>query len=1378
MVVLSHFLLSEKAFFLIKTSLQYGIVITLQNFRIMRNLLLIIFLFLSLTGVADNNPVRFRQYDIESGLFNNQARRVIVMPNGRILVQVDGMFCLFDGQNFHQLSFDRRKSMNIESFLNTDYYFDRQDRLWIRGYQHLSVFDANDYQLLSVKEQVEGSGVKTPFKNFFIDADGNAWIYASDATLYFYDWNHSAVEIRQITDRNDEGITLSICDLIQVGQYHYIFLSSGTMVCWDNKKKEIRYTKEMAMPQMAHTLKALPWGKDSFIYRNSEGLLLYNTTTHLASQLLTDNNVLDFRKADNGDLWVSARGNIYHLNSQLQLTDTICNAIDERTGLPLPSNWQGIAIDRQGGLWACTTSNGVYYHRQNDPFVKQIEMTGQEGQDISFRHFLYPYAATSDGLMCYDTSTAEFSPVCPQLKDIPCRRVSHDSKGMLWITTTDGRIFSYQPATGAVEAFTPDNVKGLLGSIPFCIELEEDCYLTCVRLNRLSLFYPKEHRLEILTTRFPELLQYRNMVDACKLGDDYLIGTQNGFFVYNNSKQTIEYDQAKLLNENPYTDKCNAILESSDGTLWLGMQNGLFHFDPVAGTIERYRKSADGLPSSCIQSLAQDNDGNLWIATVNGLAFMNLSNSEKPTFFIFGTDDGLGKPTFNEGAATVTAEGVVMFGYDKGIVTINPQHTELPTFQLNPLLVAAYIRDNIVPLSYPFNDLSYDENYLAFDVSALNYSYPQHTMYRYKLEGVDREWKEEYGGGGRMTIRYTALDPGSYTLLVEASMQGQPWGETLRVPIRIRPPFWKSGWAYTVYNLLGFFLIVYLVRNYLRRQKERLALESREKEELNREQLNSERQRFFTNVTHELRTPLTLILGPLDDLCSDTSLSEPVRKKVKSIHGSAERLLQLVNQLLELRKSETYNRKLQIRQLSLADHVSEILQHFSDLNVNPRLHYEISIQQESMDNLWFDPEVIGIILNNLLSNAQKFTPSGTIRLSLADADDGKIQLSVSDTGYGIPSDVMPHIFNRFYQGHAHYKANSTGIGLSLVKSLCELHHAQVTVNSDEGKGTTFNITFNRKDLETPPQAPTGAASSTDGSKPAGNDDQPTYESVLPTLLIVEDNEEIRKYIIDSLSPDYTCLEASNGREGTELAFANIPDIIITDLMMPQMDGNTMCRLLKEDLRTSHIPVVMLTAKDSLTAKEEGFESGADSYLTKPFTARLLRACIANITEQRRRLSTRLLQQAKVVTQQDSKKKDAAPVLPPLADTPAAPTKPEPTQQLSRLDQQFLDKLNALIDENLSNSELDMNYLTDHMAMSRATLFRKVKAIIGISTNEYIRKVRLHRAASRLLSNDYSDSTISAIAYDCGFSSLSYFRSCFKDEFGVLPKEYATGKRNH
>lgn len=669
--------------------------------------------------------------------------------------------------------------------------------------------------------------------------------------------------------------------------------------------------------------------------------------------------------------------------------------------------------------------------------------------------------------------------------------------------------------------------------------------------------------------------------------------------------------------------------------------------------------------------------------------------------------------------------------------------------------------------------LRHDENTFKITFTSDNYAQEGNVEYSYLMKGLDDKWYETEGDN---EVTFRNLSPGEYTFKVRAKLKSQEWenAKVAEMKVIVEPPLWLTWWAKLIYALIVGGIIYYIFRSYTNQLKLRASLEKTRWEAQQKQELNEERLRFFTNITHELRTPLTLIMGPLEDLMADVRLPEVLSKKVRSIHASSERLLNLINEILEFRKTETQNRRLTVAHADLKTFVQEIGNRFKDLNRNPNVAFNVSVPEQPVD-IYFDSEVISTVLNNLISNAIKYTSKGSISLTLS-MEDGKVVISVKDTGYGISKKALPHIYERYYQAKGLHQASGTGIGLALVKSFAKLHEAELKVESEEGMGTEFRFVLDAENTYPnalhKEDAPIEEEKQELLAQEEISEPEEEQEDARPLILVVEDNDDIRQYIDESLCEDYRIIQARNGKEGRDQAFQEMPALIVSDIMMPEMDGIEMMKILKNDIRTSHIPIILLTAKTSPLDQEEGYDSGADSYLMKPFSAKLLQSRIRNILSGRRRLAEYIIQHnmpsAAGMSTLTSSAGEASGQQS-LEEAELAASIPE----LSPLDKKFMEKLNRLIEENMTTVDIDIAFMTDKMAMSHSSFYRKVKALTGVSANEYIRKMKLQRSMVLL---QEGESNVTEVAMLTGFNNIGYFRKCFKKEYGISPSEVLKGKQ--
>lgn len=816
---------------------------------------------------------------------------------------------------------------------------------------------------------------------------------------------------------------------------------------------------------------------------------------------------------------------------------------------------------------------------------------------------------------------------------------------------------------------------------------------------------------------------------------------------FNSTKGEKEYIPSNAVNQ---------LMRDSQGRIWAATNEGAICFDVKHQDRHVIYDQRQGMSNIHVRAIIEDEMHNIWMSTNRGISCLKAGQAGR--FINFNEKDNVVKANFNDGSVARSEQGVIYFGSTQGLCCFLPRQVlsvnRAPKTIITSLRLIRGIEqtDSVINLAIRNHiSLAYDENSFAINFTVKNFAMENYVEYSYMLSGLQNDWITAQNG----TITLRDIPSGTYQLQVRARFHNQPWSsEIAEFTIIVRPPFWLSWWAKLCYILFVLAIVYLALRIYQRHLRLKFELKAEKVNHEKEQKLNEERLRFFTNITHELRTPLTLILGPLDDISHSSDITKAVKHKLAVIYQSAVRLNELITQILEFRKTETDNRQLRVVKANVVDAVHEVSLKYEELAQKPDVAIKF-VAPENPIMMYIDKEVIAIILDNLVSNAIKYTDQGNIDISVERRRSGErhlVDITVSDTGHGISATALPHIFDRYYQENGPHQASGTGIGLSMVKKLVTLHHGEVKVESNLEQGTSFIVTLDENEIY--PDALRGDENAS--AKLQGNDTASgvlnleeavlSVENGKPLLLVVEDNREILDYVAESFIDEFDVLKAGDGREGLALALNKVPDVIISDVMMPNMDGNAICRALKKDIRTSHIPIILLTAKDSFEAKEKGYDSGADSYITKPFTHLLLRSRILNLLQQRRR-DKMLIQESK--------------------ETNLARKKEQLRESLNKVDQEFFDKLNKLIEENISG-DVDVNLIASNLAVSTSTLYRKMKALTGISTNEYIRKYKMQYAEHLLLEGKYS---ISEISFMVGMNSVAYFRRCFKAEYGEIPSEY-------
>lgn len=818
--------------------------------------------------------------------------------------------------------------------------------------------------------------------------------------------------------------------------------------------------------------------------------------------------------------------------------------------------------------------------------------------------------------------------------------------------------------------------------------------------------------------------------------------------------------------------------ESQKGDLWVGtFGGGLNKYLPskdTNGTFISYARE-EGLPNNVIKGILEEDNGMLWLSTNKGLSRFD---PDAGIFKNFNANDGLQNNEFQELACLKRLDGEMLFGGINGFNAFYPKNITKNPFKPETVITDFLISNQSVQIGEEVNGrvileaginnsdeikLKYKENSFSFEFAALHYASPKKNQFAYMLSGFDEDWIQT--PSSKRFATYTNLAPGLYTLKVKASNNDGIWDPTpSQIKIRVIPPFWRTDIAYGFYGLLALGLLWLFWRyTFIRTtEKHQLELEHIEKEKF--EEMQRIKLEFFTNISHEFRTPLTLIKGPLEYLQKKLGkLDEGVIKEQYTImHKNTDYLLRLVNQLLDFRKINQGKMHLVVRNTNIVDFIKEVAEPFQFMAKRRHIEFKIITSNNKLIS-YFDHDALEKIMNNLLSNAFKFTPeNGSINVGISKEkvdDKDFVILKVKDSGDGIPKEKIKEIFKRFYaKGNGvHMNIEGVGIGLSFTKSLVELHQGFIELNSMEGQGTEFIVKLpvqkkaytNLKEITIKEVSDSDflVRSTETESFAIGINDElldeglSTSRSKQPVLLIIDDNKDIRTFIRQSLSEDYTIYEAENGKQGLEVANKIIPNIVLCDVLMPIMDGMELCGLLKAQKETSHIPVILLTAKSSEESQMEGLKIGADDYLTKPFNMEVLKLKLSNIISQRGEMRKRFNRKMTI----------------------------KPSEiTVTSADEKFLGLAMEIVEKHMMNTDFNVEMLVKEMGLSRSNLYLKFKELTGLSSSEFIRNVRLKRAVQLF---ETSDLSVKEIMYMTGFNTASYFSKCFKKQFGIIPSEY-------
>jgi len=999
--------------------------------------------------------------------------------------------------------------------------------------------------------------------------------------------------------------------------------------------------------------------------------------------------------------------------------------------------------DNSGSIWVGTDGGGLnkldresnqfthYTNNPDDPFSLSNDVVYSICKDSTGNFWI---GTGGGGLNKFDTETKRFihyksNPDDPaSISDNFLSLVYEDKRGALWIGSSISGLIKFDRAKEKFVQYThnPDDSTSLSQGKIYSI-FEDNSGVLWIGLLGGGL-----NRFDHKTEQFKH---YKN----------------------------IPGDSSSLSN-----NVVSSIYEDKSGVLWIGTEGGLNKFDRENEEFLNYRK-ADGLPSDMINGILEDDYGNLWLSTNNGISKFNPVDK---TFRNYDVMDGLQSNEFNQWSYYKNKTGELLFGGNNGFNVFHPDSIDKIENSHKPPVIITEFQLLHKPVPIGFNkstnrsileksiteteeiELLYDDNVISFEFAALDFHVPEKNQYAYYMEGFDKDWTYTYAD--RRFVNYTNLSPGEYTFRVKASNNDGVWNEEgASLRIIIAHPWWATWWAYILYGIFAVVLFSTSTRFYLNRQRLRHQLELEHEHAAKLLEVDQMKSRFFANISHEFRTPLTLIIGPSQSIIKETT-KEEIKKKAGTIKKNASRLLSLINQLMDLSKLDAGKLKLEASHGNIVKFIKGVAMLFESLAERKDIILKVKSSNNEI-NAYFDKEKMEKVLTNLLSNSFKFTPEGgKITVTVSEREANSIVIKIRDTGIGISKEEIPRLFDRFYQVDSSQtrEQQGTGIGLSLTKELVELHSGTISVESMEGEWTEVTITLPLGKEHLLPEEIVEADDSTiEGNVLVEDEDimrsselkksySEDFDKDKTIILIVEDNSDVREYIKESLGEDYQVEEAVNGEQGVRKAENIIPDLIISDIMMPKMDGNELTRILKNDEKTSHIPIILLTAKTEQDSKLEGLATGADDYLVKPFDTEELQIRIKNIIENRRKLQKKF-REGEFVSPRGKEKK------------------------LSRIDEHFMNKIMEVIEQHISEEEFTIEEFGNEVGMSRSQIHRKLKALSGKSASRYIRSVRLARAKKMI---DDQNGNISEIAYSVGFSSPAYFTKCFKDEFGYPPSD--------
>ncbi|MES2776433.1 MAG: two-component regulator propeller domain-containing protein [Bacteroidota bacterium] len=1351
-------------------------------------------------GFAQQPKLKFKRISIEQGLSNSTIETIYQDSRGFIWFGTRDGLNRYDGNQVTVYRYDAKDSNSISDNFIRCIYEDRNHALWIGTINGLNRFNTATNTFTRYKQSRENAG---SLSNNFVtsvlqDAKGDLWVGTQGGGInLFLPAKNAFAHFRHGEGKAKTLSSDRVNYLMEDSRSNLWVATDNGLNLFNREARSFKlFSGENGSGQQnIRIIKEDPMG-NLWLGTEDNGLVVFNykdtvfkyyqhhqqDPNSLASNqvrtILVDKNRDIWIGAINGglDLFNPATGGFFHYQNE----PDNAFSLSQRTVSALYQ-------DNQDNMWVGTHRGGVNIYSPNtgkfslyrqEAFINSLSYNDVKAfcEDKNGNIWI---GTDGGGLDMYDRNTHNFTHFkysafdANSLSSNEVLVVTEDSEGNLWIATWGGGVSVYNRGTGKFTRYlhSPSNPNAISSNyVQKVFEDSKKNLWVATYYGGLNRFDKKTKTFSRVGGDMANRIQGNNIVSISedRQGNLWLGTDDGGLNCYNaaTGKCTHYFNTAEKMPD------LRVIFFDSKNRLWIG-QNGLYLFDSAKNQFNLFTDVAS-LNTAFIKGIAEDDQGNFWISTSGGLTRFNPQSF---SFKKYNPADGLQGLEFEANAYLKTRDGQMFFGGVNGFNAFYPENIKTNSF-IPPVYITDFnlfnkkvqpgaedgLLENDISLSNEIN-LSYQQSTFSFGFAALNYTALENNQYAYKLEPWDKDWND---AGSDRKASYTNVAPGHYTFRVKASNNDGIWNEKgAAIKVTIRPPFWNTWWFRTLAAIIIISGLVWFYR--FKRRLERQKLEEEKKDEIHQVQLQ-----FFTNISHEFRTPLSLILGPLEQLQKEDPQSG-FTHYYQVMYRNANRLMNLINELMDFRKAESGVLKLHVMPGNLQLFLQEISEEFSELALQRKIQFSVAVS-EAINDPWFDRQVLEKIVINLLSNAFKysgdkativvevldtmehFKPNFANELVLKNGYQAKktIYLRVADTGIGISKESIVHLFERYYKiTETHL---GSGIGLAFVKSLATLHKGDIYVYSEREKGTEIIIaipvhkedyTKEEKWVKSHPEG--GARLESIHAKYEHLDttatedvetEIPETETVgRPHVLIVDDNKELRTFLKESLQHQYQIIEAADGFEGIAMAKEHYPDIIISDVMMPGMDGIEFCKRIKEDIETSHIPFVMLTAKDALESRIEGTASGADFYFSKPLSMELLNLTLRNTLQQKQKLKDHYF------TDQHADAKDLV---------------------HSTKDKAFLDELITIIEAQLTNPDMDVDYICTRIGMSKTSLYQKIKKLTGQSIGEFIRTVRFKKAVQIMTHEDVS---LSEVMYSVGIQTQSYFTKAFKKEFGKTPSQF-------
>lgn len=1326
--------------------------------------------FFSVEG-KNISPYFFTQIGIEDGLTQGTVRKIYQDTDGYLWLGTHGGMHRYDGYEFKVYKNNPADSCSLTDNNVQDINEDKNKNIWV-------ITDIGVHKIDHQTGKIKRYHVKeTRFMHCCMRSRNGDFILAGGKYLYLYDEKGDSLVYKDWLSSTPIESNIKALQEDEEGNLYVASYQSGMAVL--NKQREvIQYYKHD--PNDRHSFIKGPIYasfmdsyKRLWILSESSGICYldkdHNRFVHLNTENsdLSSNIVRAITESEPGTLLLGTFAGLNSVDMKtLKVTPYKFNP--DEPGAPSYYSIHSLLKDNTGALWVGTWKGLNYYSPAKKQFyqITPNEFTGLLGMGKEDENGNIWFATEGAGLFCYnpDTQSQQFYP-----KKAPYK--SNYSSNIFKSLLIKGDSILCATNLGEVYLFSRKKKDYKL-----LYNFEHGDIYTLLYDSRGRLWIPtNSNKGLILVDKGKPTNLFKvngksttfNFITALKEiePDIFIMGTlRQELYKYDMKKGTLKTISSLDLNlrENAKPGAISSILTDSLHTIWTSFfGSGVYRFDRDMNLIRHYTEK-DGIADGYIYTLVQDKNNVLWALSGNCLY---CYDSEKDHFIPVNNDNRQALE-FTQQAGMSDSRGTLYFPGNKGILCFNPSKMIKNTYTPPIYLTSLSINNNPVEFegTHPLK-LKANETNISIGYTAPDFISPKQNQYAYMMEGVENEWNYV---GGRRVAYYSNLAPGTYNFKVRvANCDGQWNPEEASLSITVLPPLYKTWWAYLLYIIVASTIIW----KFIYHQKVRHELESsirfKQLEQEKMKELHEERMRLFTNFSHELRTPLTLIINPLEDMLSHSSFSSEVKTTLHLMRKNTQRLLLLVNNLMDVQKYDANKMVLQKEKFNLASFIQELYTSFMSIAHHRNITFRLENSIPSDYNVYYDRKELEKVIFNLLSNAFKFTPEkGEVKVSLSVSsyendivrvklrqnqsliEDYYLHIQVADNGAGISPEEIEKIFQPFYRSSQdlHHQIAGSGIGLSLARFIVEQHNGIIWAENRSESGTIMHVLLPipEKPVSSPvKQAESSPLINVQELMPSDNDIPDKKESVTitQTLLLVEDNNEVLDYLEKQFNKEYKILKAGNGKEALAHIAKKTPDLIVSDVMMPEMDGLELCRQIKQNPKISHIPVILLTAKTMPSQITEGYDAGADDYIIKPFDIAQLKARVKN-----------LLTSRKQIRKKYEKKLDLNEL--------GIKTSPQ--------DEEFLKQYTAIIKRNFSNPELDVDMICKEVGMSRANFYRKAKTLTALSPAEMIKNLRLEAAAQMLRETDLS---VSEILEKVAFSSSGYFASCFKQVYGLPPTEY-------